>query len=84
LNYLNQGELRKLYSVCIYVWEHLETTEAWKQLNSRHVSAEQYYGLLGIERPEGVPDALNAKKKLYNHNKIRKHSMLSQYATKRA
>jgi len=77
LNYLYQAELKKLYSVSIYVWEHLETTEAWKQLNSRYMSAQNYCNLLGIERPAGVQDELRPKKKKYGHNKIRKHSMLS-------
>jgi len=39
LNYLYQADLKKLFSVSIYVWELVEKTEAWSQPNSRNVSA---------------------------------------------
>ena len=84
IGYLYQEELKKLYSIAIYVWELVETTEAYMQKNSRNVTAHQNYEVLGLPRPSDVPDHLNAKKKCYERNKYRNHSMLSQHATSRA
>ena len=54
------------------------------QKNSSNVSANQYHTALELDRPPGVQDFIKAKKKCYERNKLRKHSMLSKHATKRA
>ena len=42
IGYLYQPKLDKLYSICVYVWELVEITQAYAQVNSRHVTAQQY------------------------------------------
>jgi len=76
--------MKTFFSLKVYVWELVETTETTMQRNSRNIHAARFYAALDLKLPADAYTGMKVGKKRVYHKKSVEHHMLANNATDRA